>query len=354
MQSETRQTFASPRPAVRFVTSLWWLALAGVIAGGALGYAATSGSAPVYRSVAVVVGTTDLPTDSFDNAARVVFGTNAVIQPVIDQLGLDVTPASLLSAGKLAIEPVSGAIAIKIVGQASDPAAAEALAITAAGSFAGVARTYGLGTLRTLQPSRAVFDAPPSRRNAVVSAIAGGLLVIAALLLIFLIRQPVVDEGQAREALAAQASFAAHVRFTKPGTEPKEGTKHGPRSSRIVVAPTGVFAAVRRAAMGPSLAPVSDAYAIVLVPRRGRAGRAAVAIAEELAEGRAAPADGPPPRESPPVVRSDDPAIGAALERARGAVVVVPDRAPCRALRRLEEELRVAPCLERRVVLLVD
>jgi hypothetical protein len=106
--------------------------------------------------------------------------------------------------------------------------------------------------------------------------------------------------------------------------------------------------------VGPGPSSGSDAYVIVLVPGRGRAGRAARAIAEELVDARAAPANGPPPKESPPVVSSDDPAIGAALERARAAMVVVPDRAPCRALRRLEEELRVAPRIERRVVLLVD
>jgi hypothetical protein len=354
MQTETRQLFAGPRPAVRFVTGLWWLVVMGVIAGGAVGYAVTSTAGYVYQSVAVVVGTTELPTDSFGNAARAVFGTNTVIQPVIDQLGLGASPGSLLSAGRLAIEPVSGAIAVKIIGQASDPEAAEALAGTAASSFVTVAANYGLGALKTLSASRAVRQSPAARRNAVVSAIAGGLLVSAALLLIFLVREPVVDEGQAREALRAQTSFAAHVRFTKPRSEPKEGTEHGTRSSRILVAPTGVFAAVHRTAIGPSPSPQADAYSIVLVPGPGRAGRAAGAIAEELAEARIAPANDAPPHESPPVVSSDDQAIAAALERTRAVVVVVPQRATCRALRLLEEELRVAPCIERRVVLLVD
>jgi hypothetical protein len=115
------------------------------------------------------------------------------------------------------------------------------------------------------------------------------------------------------------------------------------------VSPSGVLDAVRRAAHGAELSQVG--YRVVVIGRRRR-NRSAVAIANQVrTHGESAP---DPSDLSAAVIASDADSIAEDLAKARSVVVVVPYGAPSASLRRLEEELRVAPVIERRVALLVD
>src|SRR5690242_8140219 len=108
-------TRTSARPALRFIARGWWFILLGVVVGAAAGYAQAASKPRVYQATAVVVApNTGLSTDTFDNVARVVFQTDAVLGRVVDKLGLHSTPRSLLTEHHLAMEPVSGAVAVRI------------------------------------------------------------------------------------------------------------------------------------------------------------------------------------------------------------------------------------------------
>jgi hypothetical protein len=369
---------AGLRPATRYLLRGWWLVVAGAIAGAVFGYVTAATKPAVYHAEAVVVATnTTLPTDNFDNVSRAVFQTDTVLQPVIDALHLTGTPRTLVSRGELTIQPVSGAVAVRIVGRNSDPSVARDLANTGATSFIDEASKKGLGTLALFPTSLpGAREVQPTRRDALVSGIAGASLAIAALLLVFAVRQPIMNEAQAGEALSARA-FTAHAKRGRPG---KEG---------VEVVPAGALAAARRAADGDEKTALT-----VLVSGRGRLGRLARDVAMRIrpSDGRAS--EGPTHEASPSeawayparadagrgepghrkgdhdhggpgetdadarnaatMVTFEDGTFSNELDCAQSVIVVVPAGTPGRSLRRLDDELRVAPAIERRVVVLVD
>ncbi len=363
MESTTRPGDANrtaARPALRFIARGWWFILLGIVLGAGAGYAQAASTPVVYQATAVVVApSTGLSTDTFDNVARVVFQTDAVLGGVVDRLRLHTTPRSLLTEHHLAIEPVSGAVAVRILGRAADPASARGLANAAAQSFLVVGNQHGLGTLHGfLTNHNGVAEPAPVRRDAAISGIAGGLLAAAILLLVFAVRRPTMDEAQARQALGAQAAFTAHTK-----TRPKDqdaGAKPGSNGDVIAevdnrslaIFPAGLLAAVQRSVSADGAGPRGEA-AVVLIPRSGRRGSAAAAVAEELAARTGGPSDdGAQPAR--PIVAGGGDVIGTALSDARAVIVVVAEGAKGRSLATVEEELRVAPHVERRTVVLVD
>jgi capsular polysaccharide biosynthesis protein len=361
---------SAARPALRFIARGWWFILLGIVVGAAAGYAQAASKPVVYQATAVVVApSTGLSTDTFDNVARVVFQTDAVLGGVVGKLGMQTTPRSLLTEHKLAIEPVSGAVAVRILGRASDPVAARQLANAAAQSFLIVGNKHGLGTLHGfLTNHNGVAEAAPVRRDAAVSGVAGGLLAGAILLLIFAIRRPTLDEEQARQALRAQTAFTAHTKRTQAGSDgrrSKEAAKGGSSNDgsnsgvsatdatgELAIFPEGLLAAVERAVTGGN-APPGAQTAVVLISGSRRRGHAATVVAEELAaQLSGSPGEGAQARR--PIVADGEDPIGRPLEEATSVVVVVPEGARGQSLARVEEELRVAPNLDRRAVLLVD
>ncbi len=347
--------------AIRFVAHSWWFVLLGAVVGAVMGYVSAISQPVVYQADAVVVAPgTSLSTDTFDNVARIVFQTDAVLEQVVASLRLHTTPRHLLQNKQLAIQPVSGAVAVRIVGRASDPTAARLLANAATRSFVQVGRTRGLGNLQGFETSHNGVPQPrPARHDAVVNGVAGGLLAVAVLILLFAVRRPMLDEEQAGAALRADASFRARTDSTRwarawsGARSSANGNAVGEGDGAITVSPAGLLAAVHREAAGNGAAPQVAPYAVVLVARAGGRGRAAAVIAGALADG--ASVDGQHGSSSPAgLVAADDAAIASTLAEARSVIVVVARGTPGQVLSRLEEELRVAPHVERRVVVLVD
>src|SRR5207244_742823 len=99
-----------------------------------------------FRGEAVVLATqTSVSSGDFGNLAQTAFGTNTVLEPVIRELGLNTTPQALLADGTLQAVAVPGTVALRIIGQSTDPKQAADLANAGARSFVTAAETTGIG-----------------------------------------------------------------------------------------------------------------------------------------------------------------------------------------------------------------
>jgi hypothetical protein len=156
-----------------------------LIAGGAVGgYLLAWNTASTFRSDAIVVPSeVRFPVAQFPVLAEAVFRTDAVIEPVISQLGLDTSPHELLKSGLLSAEEVQTGGAIDVVAVTRDPVLSQQLVNAAAQSLVQAMQGNNLG-------SASVFtaDAPGEEltKPVVAYTIAGavvGLLVALGLIL---------------------------------------------------------------------------------------------------------------------------------------------------------------------------
>lgn len=327
----------------RWLRARWYVPLAGLLLGAVLGAAVGRGSPAQYEAETVVVArTSSLSADSFGSVAKTLFGTEPVLQPVIAQLGLPDTPRGLIGSGKLAITPVSGASAVKIVGTASSPELASRLSSAAADSFVQVAAQNGLGTFGVLATG------PASRRagSVIAPAVAGGLfgLIIGALIVLglYMLREPVLSEDDARRVVSTDEAFTARVEV-RPG----KGRENRPS---VDVEPRGLVPAIWRVVEnggGP------QQTCVVIADGSKRRSEAARALATELQGSRPGRQAGGRDVETA-VVRQGDRAMSDLVGSARAVVYLVPFGSRGRDLRRMNDELRVASGVGRRVLVLLE
>jgi hypothetical protein len=177
-----------------------------IVLGGVAGFVAASSTATTYRSEAIVVPSNpNVPVGQFPVLAQAVFRTDAVIQPIISKLALDVTPQELLSSGLLSIEEVPTGGAVSIDSVTRDPALSQNLANTAAHSLVDAMQSSNLGTISVF-----ATDAPGEKqpKPVVAYAVAGavtGLVVIIGLIL----------------AIKALTSLRSSLRASRGSVEPE-------------------------------------------------------------------------------------------------------------------------------------
>jgi capsular polysaccharide biosynthesis protein len=346
--SRGRQRIPLQQPRVRRWLILWlWLIVLGLMVGGVIGLIEGKGATPLYQAQAVVVAsTTQISDSSFGDVAQAAFGTDEVLQPVIDRFGLATTAHALVADGTLAAQPIAGSAGIKIIAQEADPQLAAELANAATSSFIGVAESKGLGTFvqfGTRVPTGTRVPRPV-RKSTLTGALAGGAVALMIVLLLLVIRPPVLGEEDALAELPSDASFTARVR-TKPRL-PLLPWKRG----LVEVHPRGLAWAVWRAAQSEGADGLASICCVMV--RRGRRDRALRRVLEELRAQRPAdPANGAD--DDPPCFGARDPELLPALAEATSVVTLVADRAPQRVLRRLDEDLRVAAGGELRVLVYV-
>lgn len=325
----------TPRP-WRFPVWTWlirmsWVVAAALFVGALLGAALQRSAKPIYEAQAVVVvSDARLPTASVGDLAQAAFGTDTVLQPVIQQLRLKATPQSLLSHRQLEVRAVSLTGAMVIIGRASDPALARDLANLAAQSFVAAAQAKGLGTFAQFGSS----DTPAARAGSTLSrsaGLAGGvgaLLGIALVIGVFVIRQPVLSREEAEALFTADVSFnvkaRSSLRFPRRRVSPPN------------IRPRGLVPAVWRA-VGPR-----DAPPVVVVVRagRGRRNRAALALLDALGE-----------EDEVIALHSNQEVLAPALSATRTVIALVPSGARAKSIRDLDEEALVAPPPLRRILL---
>lgn len=196
---------------LRYGWRRWWVLLAGVVLGGALGFLLTVLHQDAYVAQSLVVLTdSQIPTSQFADVARSVFPTDTVLSPVISGLGIkDETPGSLIASGALSVTPAPGGQAVQIVAKTQIPDLTLQLANAAAASFAKVGESTGLGTFAQFPsegPARKQTD--PVTKYVVAGAAFGSVVAALALALLYLTKRGL---AKTRDPLRADATFRVRV-----------------------------------------------------------------------------------------------------------------------------------------------
>jgi hypothetical protein len=156
----------------------------GALIGGGIGLLAASNLSTTFQSEAIAVpANTKVPVGQFALLAQAVFRTDAVLQPVVSQLELDVTSRELLASGTLSAQEVPTGGALSIVALSRDPLLSRELANSAAESLVKAMAANNLGTV-----SAFVTDAPgelqpkPIVAYGILGAVSGAVVALGLLL----------------------------------------------------------------------------------------------------------------------------------------------------------------------------
>lgn len=349
-------SYSDSRPGWRWLRLHAW-ALVGLVAlGGATGGLVALQAPPSYESEYVVVASsTTISTEDFGSLAEAVFGTDTVLQPVVDRLGLEETSQSLLASGRLAMEPVAGAAAVRIKGRASTPGLAADLAESAATSFSEAAETRGMGTFQlfaTTGPAGRLRRVPAGTW-ALAGAFLAGVAGLALALVVYFARRPVVTEESAQRLFPSDLSIAVHVLRLWEGPRGIIGRLFRRRPVRWVVHPAGVIPALWRAvrdrggtgSSDPVPQPSAAGAASGLVVERRRSGDLwADAVADILLTAPGAFFLGPGSvsvfRSSEIDVAEDE--VARSLDAAETAIVILSEGAPRDRVQEVDEAVRAA------------
>jgi hypothetical protein len=316
-------------------------------AGGLIGSLLREGRGAVYEAETVVAAsTTTLPADNFTDLGLAIFRTDTVLQPVIEQLNLDITPQSLLSEGHLTVELVSNAVAVRIIARDSDPQLAADLANAAADSFASALNDNQMGTFAIFEDDEVSKTSGQSPLISTLLAAALGVVLGAGILLLrTLVVQPVLTKEEALSLYPADVAFSARVRtggaFHSRGDASYKG---------LEVFPHGLAPAIRRSTEDrEGVGPRSSCY--VLVERNRRGDKAVRALLEELRVSDDSDNREDVQRRDLKCIEVSDARLGQAVEDAGIVVAVISQGVSRRSLERLTEELLVAP--GRRLLIMV-
>jgi hypothetical protein len=331
----------------RILIRWWWIILVGAVAGGAIGYVSARGEPPAYEADALVVASTSsIQSTDFGPLAEAAFGTNAVLQPVIDRLGLRTTPQSLLGSGQLRAKSVSNTVALRVTGRSRDPQLASDLAAVAAESFASAATDKQMGTFAVFGPGGVpgTLQPPLTRQNTVLGAAAGGAIASLLLLLFIVARRPVLTTEEAVREFAADAAFTARVRIPMSAMVPWRIDR--PEQ----IHPRGLIPMIWQLADSNSSGGGSR-ICCVLVGKRRRTSRALLALLQDLKTG--SPVN---PQHEAQLIWTDLPSasLPATLKGATAVVALVAAGAPRRSLQTLDEELRTVMGDMTRILVLVN
>lgn len=330
------------RPVWRSVFHQWWLILILAVVGALVALYIGSTVKPIYEAESLVQGSSDSPlllTDDF-SLAQTLFNSDAVLQPVIDRLGLDTTPRALTGKGQLDTEAITGGL-LRIIGRAEDPDLAIALVNEAAVSFEVQMALNDLGSFPVLTAKNAdEVPAPSPAVTGMAGGVVGAALGIGYLLALFFVRQPLLTEKEALAEFPADTAFSVRVRPPSKWRFPLIGRK---ASKKTQVYPGGVIGAIWRSArLGGAGAQIP--LCCVLAESRKGGDRTVRAL---LAEMRVVDEFGKQGDGSNVAslywIQSDAGSLSEALEPVGVVVTLVSEGAPRRLLRELAEELLVAP-----------
>jgi capsular polysaccharide biosynthesis protein len=359
----------SDRLVWRFVSRWWWMIALAVVGGAAIGILAAARAPDLYEARTIVFASqTSIPAEDFENLGISAFTTDAVIEPVIEELGLDASVREVLGSRQLEAEAIADTAAVRIIGRASDPQLAGDLANTAAESFANTTTFNGMGNFSQFG-NAAVPDSPtpaPTRLYAAVGGLVGAITVVVILLVLYFFTQPVLSEEDAAEAFDADSALTARVRL------PSRWSRRARRE--VEVRPHGFLKGFRYHLPAQRSERLKGICYVVLESRRGRRSRTMALMNLLAGMPQGAPARPNPsaakPNSSPEAaadrapsvapgpsagvaLKADDARLQDALSRSGAVVAIVPEGASRERLRILSEEVRVTPGTKRRVVVLV-
>lgn len=330
----------------------WWfvllLALLGAIAGLLLGRESTL---PYEATTVVQAVQTSLETEDFD-LAETLFATDAVISPVVEQLGLATTPDALLAGSYLTADAQPGG-ALRITGRSTEPDEALQLANLSAESLETALEGRGLGTFTVFEAGEAISREGASTRVAVISgALIGGMGAVALLLLWFFLRQPVLSLDQAAGQIQPMASFFVHVRFGQGGGLRGQSRGRRARGRRPEVFPRGIAQAVWHA-VGRGRDSTDGFPVCCVVVESSRQSSLPLAVLLTRLGVEAHWRESASRSDTEYWVRAGDQGAETAMADAQTVVVLVPEGCPSNRLRSLADELLAAPGERRRILVLV-
>jgi Family of unknown function (DUF5343) len=319
----------------RYLAHRWPIVVLSMLVGGIAGFVLAASMPNVYVAEAAVIATdTGVASEQLGLVAETAFSTDEVLQPVIDRLDLDATPASLLASGALEAQSVSGGPALLISGRASNPRLAADLANAATDSFVAVARLKGLGTFApfasagpgTLEPHQTVL-------LVLLGILAGAGVSLLVLVTVFFLRDPVVTEESARMDFRADAAFRLRVRKRRSAVGADELHQE---DDAFDVWPHAALVSLREIIRERIERDGRGVCAVIVGAGDGE--WAAAAIARRL-EPRVENRGSRRGRSDGFSVSSSDPRLPEVLEARDAVVAIVPSGSPRRSLRRVDEEL---------------
>lgn len=200
---------------------LWWVAVVGVIVGGAGAFAYANAQIPLYRGTTSLIfalssgsSATDLNQGSaFTQSQMLSFAqlvpSSSVLEPVIKELGLDTTPHALARSIEVSIP--QGTVILRITAITSEPKRAAALANAIAEQLMVVVQdiapkrseeagsTISAKVFDVAVPPASQFT-PDKTRDALLGAAMGGMAGLAAAMLIGVLDTRIRNEDQLAEA----------------------------------------------------------------------------------------------------------------------------------------------------------
>jgi hypothetical protein len=319
----------------RYLAHRWPIVVLSMLVGGIAAFGLAASMPNVYVAEAAVIATdTGIASDQLGLVAETAFSTDDVLQPVIDGLDLDATPASLLANGALKAQSVSGGPALLISGRASDPRLAADLANAATDSFVAVARLKGLGTFAPFESAGpGTLEPPPVGPLVVLGILAGAAVSLLLLIFVFFLRDPIVTEESARMDFRADAAFRLRVRERRSAVGADELHQEDdafdvwPRAALVSLSET-----IRERAQQDGRG------ACAVIVGGGDGGWAAAAVARKL-ESRVESEGSGREHSDGFSVSSSDPRLPEVLGARDAVVAIVPSGSPRRSLRRVDEEL---------------
>jgi hypothetical protein len=305
-------------------------------AGGFVGGLLRKGQGTVYEAEAVVAASkSPLPADNFTDLGIALFRTDTVLQPVVEELNLNISPQSLLSQGYLKAEPVNNAVAVQIVARDSDPEAAARLANATADSFASALSDNAMGTFAVFEDNEVSTSSSEGALQAALIAAALGVIFGAVLLMVRnLVVRPVHSQAEALGLLPADVAFSARVHTRSPFWWQKDS------SAGHEVVPHGLASAIHRTTdQHVHRGQLEACY--VLVERAHRGDRAVRSLLDELS----VPASRDHDMEGGQLkwLSVTDSRLGEVLDGSGVVIALVSEGVPRRTLQMLTEELLVAP-----------
>ena len=252
---------------VGFVERRWALVIAaGAVIGALLGLIVNASASDVYVARSLVVLTeANIPPEEFSDVATAMFPTDAVLRPVIRELGLDRTPGQLIASGTVALEPEPGGLAVSVVARANGPDLPVTIANATAAQLADVSEVNGIGNLAEFHAEGpATVQARPALRDMALGAVIGALVAALDVAIVLLLR---------RRSLATDGRFRFEA-MVRADVTASEDENQAPVVTTSFPLATVLGTLGQRAEGGPVVATVVDG---------GRDLWASLAVADELA-----------------------------------------------------------------------
>lgn len=199
-----------------YIGRRWTWLVVGAVLGALAGVGSTTMRTGAWVADSLVVLTdATIPPEEFSAVAAAIFPTDAVLGPVVSELGIEETPGSLISSGALEIGSAPGGLAVRVVARTQDEELTVALANAAAESLATTGEENGFGDMASFAVVGARREKAPYASAGLLGAVVGVALMAAWFALRYLVKGADAPE---------EARAGAHVTVRVAATPAPDGS----------------------------------------------------------------------------------------------------------------------------------